>query len=221
MNAAIFKCINASLSNSRYTRFYFIIMTAIILVGGKSRRMGVNKAFLKINGKTFLERQISLLKTIFNEILISANSPAEYEGFGIPVITDIYPDKGPLGGIYTALTNSSSDYSFIIACDMPFVEKSLISELADSIKGYDVVVPENGQYLEPLHAFYSKRCIVPIKKQIDSGNLRITDFFPLVNVKKVAIDKFISPNRYNNPLTNLNTPDEYKESKSGDNGSFI
>lgn len=189
-------------------------MNAVILVGGKSRRMGSNKAFLKIGEKTFLEQQIELLGNVFDEIMISANSVDEYKGYGLPVIQDIYPEKGPLGGIYTALVNSKTDYSFVTACDMPFIEKGLISYLGSLTEGYDVVVPLNGEMLEPLHAFYSKNCIGPIKRELDENNLKVTKFFSQVNVKKVSIGEFMESNERKNPLTNLNTVNEYNEMKS-------
>lgn len=191
-------------------------MTAIILAGGKSSRMGRNKAFLKFKDKTFLECQIELLKEIFDEIIISANSPKEYEIFNIPVIEDAYYDKGPLGGIYTGLVNSKSFYTFFLACDMPFIEKPLIKSLQNFTNGYDVIVPQNSNQLEPLHAFYSKNCITPIKNQIDTNNLKIIDFYPQVKVKRVEIDEYINPKKENEtsltnltPLTNLNTMEEY------------
>ncbi len=188
-------------------------MNAVILVGGKSRRMGSNKAFLKLKGKTFIEHQIDLLREIFNEITISANTPSEYKHLNIPIIKDIYPNKGPLGGIYTSLINSSSFYTFVLACDMPFVEIDLIKHLKSFIKGHDVVVPQINKGLEPLHAFYSKNCIAPIKKELDNNNLRIVSFFPQVKVKTVKLNNLPSSNKFKDSIKNLNTIEEYKDAK--------
>lgn len=185
-------------------------MTAVILAGGKSSRMGSNKAFLKLQGKTFIERQIELLGEMFDEIIISANTPSEYEHLNLPVFKDLYPDKGPLGGIYTSLINSRSKHTFILACDMPFVEIELIKYLESATKGYDVVIPKSNRGLEPLHAFYSKNCIDPIKKEIDGNNLRIISFFPYVKVKIVELDSLIAPDSFKNSIKNLNTKDEYE-----------
>jgi molybdenum cofactor guanylyltransferase len=188
-------------------------MNAVILAGGKSSRMGSNKAFLKLKGKTFIEHQIDLLREIFNEIAISANIPSEYNYLNIPVIQDIYPNKGPLGGIHAALINSCSFYTFVLACDMPFVEIDLIKHLKSLIGGYDVVIPESKHGLEPLHAFYSKNCIVPIKRQLDKNNLRIISFFPQVNVKVVKLDSLTSSDKFKNSIKNLNTTEEYDSLK--------
>ena len=189
-------------------------MTAVILAGGKSRRMGSNKAFLKLKGKTFIERQIELLREMFDEIFISANTPSEYKYLNLPVFKDIYPEKGPLGGIYTSLVNSSSFYTFMLACDMPFVESGLIKHLKGFTKEYDVVVPKSERGLEPLHAFYSKNCIDPIKRELDADNLRIISFFPHVKVKIVELESLTSPDSFKNSIKNLNTRNEYEVAKN-------
>ncbi|MGR3175702.1 MAG: molybdenum cofactor guanylyltransferase [Candidatus Scalindua sp.] len=189
-------------------------MTAVILAGGKSRRMGSNKAFLKLKGKTFIERQIELLREMFDEIFISANTPSEYKYLNLPVFKDIYPEKGPLGGIYTSLVNSSSFYTFMLACDMPFVESGLIKHLKGFTKEYDVVVPKSERGLEPLHAFYSKNCIDPIKRELDADNLRIISFFPHVKVKIVELESLTSPDSFKNSIKNLNTRNEYEVVKN-------
>ena len=186
-------------------------MNAVILVGGKSSRMGTNKAFLELKGKTFIELQIELLREMFDEISISANTPSEYEYLNLPIFKDIYPGKGPLGGIYTSLINSSSLHTFMLACDMPFVGPKLIKHLKDLTKEYDVVIPKSENGLEPLHAFYSKNCIEPIKRELDENNLRIRSFFPQVNVKIVELDSLASSGHFKNSIKNLNTMADYED----------
>ncbi len=186
-------------------------MNAVILAGGKSSRMGTNKAFLKLKGKTFVELQIELLREMFNEIFISANTPSEYEYLNLPIFKDVYPGKGPLGGIYTSLLNSDSFHTFMLACDMPFVGLELIKHLKDLTKEFDVVIPKSERGLEPLHAFYSKNCIGPIKRELDEDNLRIISFFPHVNVKIVELDSLATSASFHNSIKNLNTRDEYED----------
>ncbi|KHE93125.1 MAG: molybdenum cofactor guanylyltransferase [Candidatus Scalindua rubra] len=186
-------------------------MNAVILAGGKSSRMGTNKAFLELKGKTFIELQIELLSEMFDEIFISANTPSEYEYLNLPVSKDIYPDKGPLGGIYTSLINSGSFHTFMLACDMPFVEPGLIKHLENLTKEYDVVIPKSEKGLEPLHAFYSKKCIDPIKRELDENNLRIISFLPHVNVKIVELNSLPPSASFKNSIKNLNTRDEYED----------
>ena len=186
-------------------------MNAVILVGGKSSRMGTNKAFLELKGKTFIELQIELLREMFDEISISANTPSEYEYLNLPIFKDIYHGKGPLGGIYTSLINSSSLHTFMLACDMPFVGPELIKHLKDLTKEYDVVIPKSENGLEPLHAFYSKNCIEPIKRELDENNLRIRSFFPQVSVKIVELDSLASSDHFKNSIKNLNTMADYED----------
>ena len=118
-------------------------MNAVIIVGDKSSRMGSNKAFLKLKGKTFIELQIELLREMFDEIFISANTPSEYEYLSLPIFKDICPGKGPLGGIYTSLINSSSFHTFMLAWDMPLVRPELIKRRKELLKEYVVVMPNS------------------------------------------------------------------------------
>ena len=186
-------------------------MNAAILVGGKSSRMGSNKAFLELKGKTFIELQIDLLREIFDDIFISANTSSEYEYLNLSIFKDVYPGKGPLGGIYTSLINSSSLHTFMLACDMPFIGPELINHLKDLTKEYDVVIPKSEKGLEPLHAFYSKKCIDPIKRSLEEDNLRITSFFPHVNVKVVELENLNLSDCFKNSIKNLNTRDDYED----------
>ncbi len=186
-------------------------MTAIILAGGKSSRMGYNKAFLKYGGITFIERQISALRKIFSEIILSANEAQAYAGLKIPVVPDVTPGKGPLGGICSGLMRATSFHSFVIACDMPFINEKVILYLKGLAGSYDAVVPQTSRGLEPMHAFYSKNCIQPMQRCIEEGRLRIIDFFPEVKVKIVDEKEFQGLDDSIRSLVNLNTPEEYKK----------
>lgn len=192
-------------------KFKEIYVTVIILAGGKSRRMGSNKAFLKYGNKTFIEHQIAKLKTIFSEIIISSNDHNIYEGLNLPVVSDVIPEKGPLSGICAGLLYTKNSHVFVIACDMPFVCENAIMYLKEYTGKYDVVVPQTEYGLEPMHAFYSKKCIQPMYRHIKEGKLRIIDFFSEVNVKVVDKKEFKNLGAIEHPLLNLNTPDEYKK----------
>lgn len=186
-------------------------MTAIILTGGKSRRMGFNKAFLKYGDKTFIEHQIARLNKIFDEIILSANDARLYAHLNLPIVSDILPERGPLSGICAGLIRSTSFHSFVIACDMPFIHEKIILYLREQIGGYDVVVPQTSRGLEPLHAFYSRNCIQPMYRCLNEGRLRIIDFFSEVKVKIVDEQEFKELDVPTQPLVNLNTPEEYQK----------
>ncbi|CAG1771085.1 molybdenum cofactor guanylyltransferase [uncultured bacterium] len=185
-------------------------MTAIILVGGKSRRMGFNKAFLKYGNTTFIEHQIKRLSKIFNEIILSTNDAGIYAHLNLPIVSDVIPEKGPLSGICAGLVRATSSHAFIIACDMPFIQEKVIMYLKEQIDNYDVVVPKTSRGLEPLHAFYSKNCIQPMYRCLNEGRLRIIDFFPEVKVRIVDEQEFKELNQPAQSLINLNTPEEYE-----------
>lgn len=186
-------------------------VTAIILAGGKSRRMGLNKAFLKYGDTTFIEHQLMMLRKIFDEIILSANDAKAYTSLKLPIVSDIVPEKGPLSGICAGLKRATSSHAFVIACDMPFINEKLILYLKSQINGYDVVVPQTSRGLEPMHAFYSKNCIQPMYRCLEEGRLRIIDFFSDVKVKIVDEKEFAGLDASMLSLINLNTPEEYKK----------
>lgn len=186
-------------------------VTGIILAGGKSSRMGRNKALLDFGGRRIIEHTVDLFKSIFPEVIIVTNSPEEYANLGIKTVTDIFPGKGSLGGIYTGLIHSSHDYSFIASCDMPFLRRELIEFLVGLKEGHDVVVPRLKDGYEPLHAVYSKNCINQIEKMIDKGDLRIIGFYPEAEVRDVSEEELAPYLSVPSPFVNINTPEEYEE----------
>jgi len=152
-------------------------MTGVILSGGKSSRMGMNKAFVEIEGKRLIDRTMATFKEVFQEIIIVTNAPLDYLDQGCIIASDIFKNKGALGGIYTGLFYASFDHAFVAACDMPFLNRSLIQHMVKCVDKYDVVVPQSHDGLQPLHAIYSKKCLKPIEKLMDADNLKITDFY--------------------------------------------
>src|SRR3989338_7683808 len=98
-------------------------ITGVVLAGGKSLRFGQNKAFALLQGVTLIERVLNVMKTLFDDLLIVTNNPGDYSSFDVPVVSDLEPDKGPLGGIVTALHYSERDRIFVAACDMPLLDE--------------------------------------------------------------------------------------------------
>ena len=187
-----------------------IEMTAIILAGGKASRMdGADKAFLKIGQETVIDRQSRLLKKLFEKIIIVTNSPQKYRYIeDIKIISDITPNLGSLGGVYSGLTASSSFYNFVIACDMPFINSRLIKYMCKNTPGYDVVVPKINDRYEPLFCIYSKSCLVYIKQLFDKKVLKISELFSMVKVKEITnneVLQFASPEKI---FTNINTRED-------------
>ncbi len=182
--------------------------TGIILSGGKSARMGKNKAFLEVGGVPIIQRIYSLFEELFEEILIITNEGELFSHLKAKIYNDLIPDRGALGGLYTGLFYSSFRFSFCVACDMPFLRRSLIEFLLTKTEGWDAVVPRTLDGLQPLHAVYSRNCLGPIKELIDHGGLKIIDFYEKAHVRVIdEIEfRFLDPGR--DSFLNVNTPEE-------------
>jgi len=183
-------------------------ITGIILAGGKSQRMGRNKAFIRVNGKSIIERTVNILKTIFTNIIIVTNSPEEYQGFDAIITTDIIPGKGSLGGLYTGLKISPSLYSFVVACDMPFLNKEVIEYLISQKGDFEVIVPEINSEFQPLHAIYSKECIKYIEELVQKNDLKIINFYPKIRVKKILKKELLKYDPELRSFYNVNYPED-------------
>ena len=162
------------------------MVTSIVLTGGGSSRLGGNKALQIVGGKSLLQRVIERVTLISDQILV-IGSPHQ-RGFpvdsGIEYREDLYPGKGPLGGIYTGLLASKSVYNLVVACDLPFLNVELLRYLIRLSPGFDAVVPRVGK-VQPLHAVYSKNCLDAVKVQVEHNLLKISRFLDSVNVRYV------------------------------------
>jgi len=184
-------------------------VTGIILAGGKSTRMKTDKAFLKLGPKTMIGELVSRLEKKFSKLVIIANDKEKYARFDMQVMEDIIPDKGPLGGIYTGLVKSDSFYNFIFSCDAPFVNPDLIDYMISKAKDFDIVVPKWRGRFEPLHAIYSKNCILAIERQLEKNELKVTSFYPEVIAKMVEQEELERFDLGQTPFMNINTPEDY------------
>ncbi len=183
-------------------------VTGVILCGGKSTRMGENKAFIQIEGVPIINRIHDLFRECFQEVIIVTNQKDLFSNFDSRIYSDLIPHKGALGGLYTGIFFSSFDHSFCVACDMPFMKKSLLQYLIDKIDDEDVIVPRTKDGLQPLHAIYSRNCLNPIRKSIDEGKSKIIDIYSQVRVKIVDEKDFFSFDPGRESFINVNTPQE-------------
>lgn len=192
-------------------------ISSVILAGGKSKRFGKNKAFLKIGGRILIDQIVEKMGRLSNEIIIVTNIlkkfdylPKKFDYLNVKLIKDIIKYKGSLGGIYSGILFAKNNSIFVVACDMPFLNIPLLKYIISFFQDYDVVIPKINNFFEPLHAIYSKKCIKPIKRLIDENNLKIIDFFKDVNVKfvkKNEIEKF-DPDFLS--IFNINTLEDLK-----------
>ncbi len=162
-------------------------VTSIVLAGGKNLRLGRYKALETVCGKTLIERVVERLRLLTDRILIvTSQEQPPLTVTGVEVLVDVYPAKGPLGGIYTGLLASRSLYSVVAACDMPFLNTELLRYMIELSPDFDIVIPRLGEEMvEPLHAIYSRNCLDNMKTQLERNQLRINSLLNAVRVRYV------------------------------------
>ena len=184
-------------------------VTAIVLAGGMSRRLGRNKAVELFDGETLVRRAIGRMRQVAGNIMVVANDENRIAELGLPddvtAVIDEHPGKGPLAGIYTGLNASSTEWSVFCACDMPFLSPHLYRALLSNRDTYDAVVPIVDGRPEPVHAAYSRACLEPIREKLAADDLKIAGFFQDVSVRYFSEDEVraIDPNLLS--FFNINT----------------
>lgn len=158
--------------------------TAVILAGGKSRRFGIDKAGLEINGVKIIEMIVEKCRSFFSEILVVGGN------FYIPgtrFISDIYKDAGPLGGIHAGLASSVNEVCFVVACDMPNFSLPLARRLLESVEGYDIAIARTGEYIQPLYAVYRKSVLPMAEQLLFENENAIRKLYDMAGVRYVEI----------------------------------
>jgi len=188
------------------------MLTSIILAGGKSSRLGRYKPSESLRGKSLIEHVIGRLKQISDQILIvtSEEQSTLLKPYQATVINDLYPGKGPLGGIYTGLIASESPYSLVVGCDMPFINIDLIRYMTSLIQKFDAVVPRlEMDKIEPLHSIYSRRCTDIIQKQLEHRHLKISQTLDKLCVRYVEREECINFDSQLLSFFNINSPSDF------------
>ena len=186
-------------------------MTGIVLAGGESRRMGTDKAFLRVNGLSMIEHVLRTMREVCDHVVVVTNTPDAYRGFDAEITGDAFNSRGALVGIYSGLLRSRSEHSLVVACDMPFLNAGLLSYLAEIAGEHDVVLPRVGELIEPLHAVYRRSLVPVIEDLLRRDQRRIRALFTGLSIRYVGeaeIDRFDSARR---SFLNLNTRKEYEE----------
>ena len=168
-------------------------ISCIVLAGGKGLRLGRDKTVETVGNTSLLERVVSYL-SLFNSDIIIVAATKQYlpqvSGYAkLRIVVDTYPDKGPLGGVFTGLVASDSLYNLVVACDMPFLNQALLRYMIGLADGFDLVVPRLGDMVEPLHAVYSRNCLTTIKDLLEQGKMRFADLLTLVKVRYVEAEE--------------------------------
>jgi molybdopterin-guanine dinucleotide biosynthesis protein A len=178
--------------------------------------MGINKAFLEIDGTRLIDNILAVYQKIFSEIIIVTNDPLSYTEFSETlIVTDIYKEKGALGGIYTGLFYATYDYSFVVACDMPFLNEDFIIYLTGQIGKHDIIVPELSEGFQPLHAIYSRNCLSHIKKLLIADKFKITGFYKEVRLLSIPEEKIKPFSKDERLFLNVNTRKDLEKEQQG------
>ena len=198
---------DVSTRGTLFWRPYRSDVSLALLAGGRSTRMGEDKAFAPFQGKTLLEWMRDKLSPLFPHVFVVVRDPFRFHDLGLPVVNDALPEVGSAVGVYTAVLAAPTERVICVACDMPFVTSHLLWELADRSEGFDVFVPRHGGYMQPLCAVYSKRTLDAYREFIAAGGRRIFDIYPDLNTGYLDMDD----GRYGDPeqlFMNVNTPAE-------------
>ena len=188
---------------------------AIILSGGKSSRMGTNKALLPFKEKTNIERIRDELRSLFDDIILVTNDPESYEFLKIKTVSDKYPGKGPLAGVHAGLMASDYEENIVVACDMPFVSADLAGTLVQNLKHFDAIIPVIGGKKHPLFAAYQKRIASEIEGCLKEDRLRMIHLLDKLNVRyleEVDLHAY-GDGRLEEIFFNMNFPEEYEDAK--------
>ncbi len=188
---------------------------SIILAGGKSSRFGKDKSSITLGNRSLLEIVLSRIAGISSHVIVviageqvvslSTHLP------GLRIISDRYPGRGPLGGIISGLQESPSRFNLVVASDMPFLSLSLLDYMVKLADSADIVVPRMGDYVEPLHAVYSRTCLNPMIDMITNNDLKISNLFARVQVRYIDCEEIERFDPRHLSFFNINTKDDLKK----------
>lgn len=193
-------------------------ITAFILTGGKSSRIGIDKAFLSIEGKPLVQRLVEILDSIFYEVVINSNELNLYNFTGKKIVQDIYSGRGPLAGIHSALNYTNTKKNFIISCDLPLLSTELVNYIINYKSEKDIILPMADVRIQQLCGIYSKNILNEVEELLiessqNNSNLKgsIYELMDKVPTEIVEVDKLDF--YHSNLFLNINTPEDYDHLK--------
>ena len=190
-------------------------ITAILLAGGKSSRMGRNKTLLPVRSVPAVAGIAAELQKKTDQLLLVTNEPKTYEFLGLPMVQDLFPGSGPLAGIHAGLSASRTEWNAAAACDMPFIRSEAVDDLLRMRDGFDAVVPEIGGRLQPLFALYRKNCTAALEVCLKEDRLKVRDFLDSISVYIMKEEEFHfyreNEEAFRLMFFNMNNQAEYKK----------
>ena len=188
-------------------------LSLAILAGGRSSRMGADKSFVRVLGRPLIEDILAQTAGLADETLVVTNRPDDYAYLGVPLFGDVLPDKGALGGLYSALHSATRRHVLCIACDMPFVVRPLLEYLISLRSEADAIVPRLAGEAEPFRAVYARDCQGPIRAALDAGRMRVISFFSDVRVRFVETAEIERFDPRHLSFFNVNTPEDLEQAR--------
>ncbi len=184
-------------------------ITAVILAGGTSSRMGSNKALLAVDGTPLIEKIYQTMTELFQEVILVTNTPEEYAFLPCPMVADRYPGSGPMAGLHAGLMASREDRIFITACDTPFLNSDVIRMICTVNGEYDAVVPVGPGGKEPLQALYRRRCLTMVEQALEQGDGKLLNLLDRVRTRFITPEELAFIPGAELSFCNVNTPEEY------------
>ena len=184
--------------------------TAAIIAGGQGRRLGgVIKRDLLIGGKRIIDRQLSVLGQVAEQIVVVANDPVRSRGQDLRVYADLVPGGGALGGLHTALVYSSTAETVVVACDLPFLTAPFLRYLIARAGEADAVIPWTTDGPQPLCALYTRACVEPIQQMLEQGERRVSALTTRIRVEEISQEEIAPFDPHGMLFFNVNTPDDH------------
>jgi molybdopterin-guanine dinucleotide biosynthesis protein A len=193
------------------------MFTISIQAGGRSTRMGQDKALLPFLGQPLIQRVIMRVAHLADEVIVTTNIPRSYGFLGVPLVTDLIPGMGALGGLYTALATAHHPLVGLVACDLPFANPDLLEACREILldTGVDAILPATERGLEPLHAVYRvETCLPLIKAALDAEKRRMIAWHKDAKVRILPPEGVAEHDPYGVTFWNVNTPEEFQKAEA-------
>ena len=188
-------------------------ISTAILAGGLSRRMGREKAFLELGASTLIERVIAAAAPLTSDWMVIAPGSDAFARLNLPILPDLRPHLGPLGGLHTALKRAAHPLVLLLACDLPFLTTDFLRFMVDRLGRHQALVPRNAIGLQPLCALYTRSCLPAVEAAIQRRELHMPSFYPDVDLSILEPCEWREFDIHQLLFTNLNTPAEYQRAR--------
>jgi len=192
------------------------MLTLVVQAGGESRRMGSDKALAPFLGQPLIQRVLGRVAHLADEIIVTTNNPPAYRFLGLPLVADLLPGRGALGGLYTALSAAAHPLVGVVACDMPFVSPGLLEIERDRLLSADcdAVIPLTSGGTEPFHAAYRREaCLPAVERAIQADKWRVDSWFSEVSMCFLAEDEIRRYDPDGLAFWNVNTPEDLAQAE--------